>query len=216
VKVKTYNQAGQPGAEIDVATQHDLKHTSPQIVHDAVVAYRANRRLGTACTKTIAEVAGSGKKPWRQKGTGRARSGLVRSPIWRKGGVVFGPKPRDYSKRMPSRVKKLAFEQAFAGRIQGGDVIVVEGLDVVKEESKHLTKQLVTFLKNLPLNGYTLLVHENPSVVLRRASRNMENVGLVSAESLNTYEVLDCDKVVITKTALQKLSSRGIALGRAA
>lgn len=196
--------------------QHDLKHTNPQIVHDAVVAYRAGQRMGTACTKTIAEVAGSGKKPYKQKGTGRARAGLVRSPLWRKGGVVFGPKPRDYSKSMPDRVRKLAFEKAFADRLHSGDVVVVETLDVVKPEAKHLTKQLVAFLKVLPLKGRTLLVDELPSVVLQQASRNVDGLDLISAGSLNTYQLLDCDKVVITRAALQKLSNRGIRLAEAA
>src|SRR4030088_3035091 len=101
-----------------------------QAVHDVVVAMRANRRSGSANSKTIAEVAGSGKKPWRQKGTGRARAGLARSPIWRKGGVVFGPKPRDYSKNLPRGVKKLAFAHALASRLKDGDVIVLDSLEV--------------------------------------------------------------------------------------
>ena len=100
MKTQIYNQKGEPRGEIEVAIRSGLSTTSSQVVHDAVTAHRAAQRSGTACTKTVAEVAGSGKKPWRQKGTGRARAGLVRSPVWRKGGVVFGPKPRDYSKRL--------------------------------------------------------------------------------------------------------------------
>jgi len=214
VKTKIYNQKGEPRGEIELAIRQDFSKVSPQVIHDAVTAYRAAQRSGTACTKTVAEVAGSGKKPWKQKGTGRARAGLARSPIWRKGGVVFGPKPRDYSKNLPRGVKKLAFEQALVSRLQDGDVIVVDSLDIKTPK----TREFVEILKGLQVKGEitpgrvvkgrTLLVHEAPSQNLRLASRNVENVSTVSAESVNAYQILDCGKMVITQAALQKLAAR--------
>src|SRR3954467_8829506 len=114
MKVTIFNQDGKSQGDHDFKLRDDFKDVSPQVVHDAVTAYRAAQRSGTACTKTVAEVSGSGKKPWRQKGTGRARAGQARSPVWRKGGVVFGPKPRDYSKNISKKVRKLAFEQALS------------------------------------------------------------------------------------------------------
>ena len=204
MKTKIYNQKGEPRGEIELAIRQDFSKVSPQVLHDAVTAYRAAQRSGTACTKTVAEVAGSGKKPWKQKGTGRARAGLARSPIWRKGGVVFGPKPRDYSKNLPRGVRKLAFEQALVSRLQDGDVIVVDSLDIKTPK----TREFVEILKGLQVKGRTLLVHEAPSQNLRLASRNVENVNTVSAESVNAYQILDCGKMVITQAALQKLAAR--------
>lgn len=204
MKIKVYKQDGKSVGEQDFKLRDDFNETSPQVIHDAITAYRAAQRSGTANTKTIAEVAGSGKKPWRQKGTGRARAGLVRSPIWRKGGVVFGPKPRDYSKNISKGVRKLAFEQALSTRIKEGDVVVVEGLDV--KSSK--TKEFVSILKDLNVDGTTLLIHEAPSENLRRASRNVAWLDTAYANSVNTYQLLNCKKIVLTKAALEQLTTR--------
>ena len=204
MKVKIYSQDGKSKGEQDFAIRDDFKKVSPQVLHDVVTAYRAGQRSGTANTKTIAEVAGSGKKPWRQKGTGRARAGLVRSPIWRKGGVVFGPKPRDYSKKVPKQVKKLAFEQALSSRIQNGDVIVLDSLEV--KTSK--TKEFVNLIQGLKIDGTTLLIHEAPSENLRRASRNVAWLETARADSVNTYQVLNCKKIVLTRAALEQLATR--------
>lgn len=204
MKIKIYNQDGKPQGDHDFRLREDFKDLSPQVIHDAITAYRAAQRSGTANTKTVAEVAGSGKKPWRQKGTGRARAGLVRSPIWRKGGVVFGPKPRDYSKNISKRVRKLAFEQALSTRIQEGDVMVVDSFDV--KTSK--TKDFVGILKSLKVEAPALLIHEAPSENLRLASRNVEWVHTALAESVNTYQILNCKKIVLTRSALEKLAAR--------
>src|SRR5690349_20280670 len=120
-----------------------------QAVHDAVVAYQAAQRMGTACTKTMGEVAGSGKKPWRQKGTGRARAGSFASPLWRGGGVVFGPKPRDFSKKVSRKTRQLALRKAMSERLRAGDVVLVEDLKL--ESSK--TKDFVNVLSALELKG---------------------------------------------------------------
>src|SRR5215467_13790516 len=125
-----------------------------QAVHDTVVAYQAAQRMGTACTKTMGEVAGSGKKPWRQKGTGRARAGSFASPLWRGGGVVFGPKPRDFSKKVSRKTRQLALRKAISERLRAGDVVLVDNL---KLESPK-TKEFVGLLSALGLKGTSLLV----------------------------------------------------------
>lgn len=205
MKITIYNQDGTTHGEHEVPIRDDLKRVSPQVIHDVVTAYRAAQRSGTACTKTVAEVAGSGKKPWRQKGTGRARAGLARSPVWRKGGVVFGPKPRDYSKDTPKQVKKLAFEQALSTRIEDGDVVVVDSLEITTPK----VRDFVGILKGLKVDGKTLLIHETPSRNLQLASRNVAWIHTASAESVNTYELLNCKKIVVTRSALDKLALRG-------
>ncbi len=206
MKIKIYSQDGKSKGEQEIRLRDDFKEVSPQVIHDVVTAYRAAQRSGTANTKTVAEVSGSGKKPWRQKGTGRARAGQARSPIWRKGGVVFGPKPRDYSKNVPKAVRQLAFEQALSTRIQDGDVMVVDSLDVKSPK----TKDFVGILKGLKVEGRTLLIHEAPSHNLRLASRNVEWLNTTPAESVNTYQLLNCSKIVLTRAALEKLASRRI------
>src|SRR6266480_3265662 len=132
--VKDINGRGQGELEVKFPLIADGKGT--QAVHDAVVAYLANQRMGTACTKTMGEVAGTGKKPWRQKGTGRARAGSFASPLWRGGGVVFGPKPRDYTINVPKKVKALAFRKALSERLIAGDVVIVDEIKVSSPKTK--------------------------------------------------------------------------------
>src|SRR5262244_1815140 len=141
--------------EVKFSLVEDGKGT--QAVHDAVVAYQAAQRMGTACTKTMGEVAGSGKKPWRQKGTGRARAGSFASPLWRGGGVVFGPKPRDFSKKVTRKTKQLALRKALTERINAGEVTV---LDDIKLDSPK-TKGFVGILNSLKVEGTTLLVTDS-------------------------------------------------------
>jgi large subunit ribosomal protein L4 len=178
-----------------------------QAVHDVVVAYQANQRLGTACTKTMGEVAGTGKKPWRQKGTGRARAGSFQSPLWRGGGVVFGPKPRDFSKKVSKATKQLALRKALSERLRAGDVVVVEDLKL----SAPKTKEFVTVLRSLQLYGTTLVVAEAHDPTLMLASRNVPNVEVTTGDMLNTYQVLRYDKLVFTRPAFNKVEHRLIA-----
>src|SRR5207237_4396906 len=140
-----------------------------QSVHDTVVAYRAAQRSGTASTKTMGEVAGSGKKPWRQKGTGRARAGSFASPLWRGGGVVFGPKPRDFSKKVSRKTRQLALRKALSERLRAGDVILIEDL---KLESPK-TKDFISILSALDLKGSTLFVSQNTDKNISLASLNV-------------------------------------------
>lgn len=175
-----------------------------QAVHDTVVAYQAAQRMGTASTKTMGEVAGSGKKPWRQKGTGRARAGSFASPLWRGGGVVFGPKPRDFGKKVSRKTKQLALRKALSERLKAGDVVVVDDLKLATPK----TRQFVGILTALELKGSALIVSHEADENLTLASRNVPNVALASSDSLNTYDVLRADKLVFTKGAFEKLDAR--------
>jgi len=176
-----------------------------QAVHDTVVAMRANRRSGSANTKTKAEVNLSGRKPWRQKGTGRARAGYFSSPVWVGGGVVFGPKPRDYSKKVTKSTRKLAFRKAFSARVLAGDVLVVDSFEV--KEAK--TKQFVSLLSATAKDARkTLVVAPVFDENTYKAARNVQTSQLVRAADLNTEQLLAFDKIILTKDALQAIAER--------
>jgi large subunit ribosomal protein L4 len=178
-----------------------------QAVHDVIVAMRANRRTGTACAKTRGEVAGSNKKPWRQKGTGRARAGERRSPVWSGGGVVFGPRPRDYSKSVNKKTKKLAFSKSLSERIKSGDVMVIPSFSVADGKTK-------TFLKTLAaLTDATkvLIVAAAFDEKTYLAARNHAKVLLMTAAEVNTENFLYYDKVILCSDALETISRRTAA-----
>jgi len=204
MKIQVKDLSGKPQGEMEVpfAVIENAKGT--QAVQDTVVAYRAAQRSGTACTKTVGEVAGSNKKPWRQKGTGRARAGSLRSPLWRGGGVVFGPKPRDYSKKVNGKVRQLALRKALGERIRMGDVLVVDDLKIAAPK----TKDMNGLLKALELNGTTLLVAGENDRALYLAARNLQAVEVTTADLLNTYQVLRPDKLVLSRAALEKVGQR--------
>ena len=175
-----------------------------QAVHDAVVARQAAQRMGTACTKTMGEVAGSGKKPWRQKGTGRARAGSFASPLWRGGGVVFGPKPRDFRKKISRQTRQLALRKALSERLHAGDVVVVDELKLDSPK----TRGFVGVLSALELKGSTLIIASENDKNLMLASRNVPEVALTTSDSLSTYDVLRPDKLVFTRAAFEKIQAR--------
>ncbi len=175
-----------------------------QAVHDVVVAYRANRRSGSANTKTKAEVNLSGSKPWRQKGTGRARAGYKSSPVWVGGGVVFGPKPRDYSKKIPKQVKRLALRKALSERIKSGDVFVIENFSV----SEPKTKQFVQALQAITPEAKTLIVASTFDENTYRAARNVQPTLLMTASDVNAEHLLLFKKVVVTNDALAQIAER--------
>jgi large subunit ribosomal protein L4 len=176
-----------------------------QAVHDVVVALRANRRRGTASTKTKADVRLSGAKPWRQKGTGRARAGYKSSPVWVGGGVAFGPHPRDYSKKVPKKVKTLAFRKALSERVLAGDVLLVEDFKV--NEAK--TKQFLTLVANTAENARKMLiVAAGFDEKTYLAARNVRDTLLARAAEVNTEQLLAFDKVIVTRDALATLSER--------
>tara|TARA_B100000959_G_C14835373_1_gene563647 strand:+ start:377 stop:1012 length:636 start_codon:yes stop_codon:yes gene_type:complete len=175
-----------------------------QAVHDTVIAYMAAQRSGTAKTKDRGEVSGTGKKPWRQKGTGRARTGSRRTNIFTGGGVVHGPRPRDYSKKVNAKTRRLALRKALGERVKDGEVIVVDNL---KLESKK-TKDLHAQIEALAPKGTVLLVTGEADGNLSLAARNIPLVQLVEADSLNTYEVLRPDVIIISKDGLEKVADR--------
>jgi large subunit ribosomal protein L4 len=175
-----------------------------QAVHDVIVAMRANRRSGTANTKTKAEVVASGRKPWRQKGTGRARAGYASSPVWTGGGVAFGPKPRDYSKKVPKSVKRLAFLKALSSRIIDGDVLVADSLAV----SEPKTKQFVKLLRSHTEEEKVLVIATDFDASTYKAARNVQPVLLNTASEVNTEQLLAFRKIIVTKEALTKLAER--------
>jgi large subunit ribosomal protein L4 len=177
-----------------------------QALHETVVAYRANRRAGTHSTKTKATVAGSGKKPWRQKGTGNARAGYASSPVWYGGGVVFGPHPRDYSKKINKTVKQLALRKAISSRVNAGEVYLIDPIAL----SKPKTKDLVAQLKDGGLDAKTsaLLVIEAPDQNIYLASRNHPRLETTTGDLVNAEQLLRYDRIFITDGALGKLSTR--------
>ena len=176
-----------------------------QAIHDVVVAMRANRRSGTASVKTKATVNLSGKKPWKQKGTGRARAGYASSPVWSGGGVVHGPHPRSYAKKTPKAVKKLAFRKALSSRILAGDVLITDTFEV--KEGK--TKAFVTLRKGLAGDvRRTLVVAVSFTAQTFLAARNVAADLLITAAEVNTENLLAFDKIIITKDALAALGTR--------
>ncbi len=175
-----------------------------QAVHDVVVALRAARRSGTANTKTKAEVNLSGAKPWRQKGTGRARAGYKSSPVWVGGGVVFGPKPRDYSKKVSKSVRRLALRKALSARILAGDVLIVD--DFVITEPK--TKAFVAWVKENVGEEKTLVISSVFDETTFKAARNVQPTRLITASEVNTENLLAFRKIVVTRAAWATLVER--------
>jgi len=204
MKITVKDSKGKDQGELEVKFPLIEDGKGTQAVHDTVVAYQAAQRMGTASTKTMGEVAGSGKKPWRQKGTGRARAGSFASPLWRGGGVVFGPKPRDFSKTVSRKTKQLALRKALTERLKAGDVVLVEDLKL--ESAK--TKDFVSVLSALELKGSALIVAQATDKNLTLASRNVPNVALATSDSLNTYDVLRPDKLVFTRGAFEQVEAR--------
>lgn len=175
------------------------------LIHQAVVIYLNNQRKGLASTKTRGEVKGGGRKPWRQKGVGRARVGSIRSPLWRKGGVVFGPHPRQYYKDFPKRMRILALKSALNAKLRDKEIMILEDIKM----DTHKTKEFFQILKNLKLVGEKIrLVVEKIDRNLKLASRNVEKVSVEPMATLTTYTSLDCKKLVFTRSALIGLQER--------
>jgi large subunit ribosomal protein L4 len=200
--IKDIQGKAQGEHEVKFALVEDGRGT--QAVHDTVVAYRAAQRMGTACTKNVGDVAGTNKKPWRQKGTGRARAGSFQSPLWRGGGVVFGPKPRDFTKKISRSTRQLALRKALSERLEAGDVVIVNDLKL----SSPKTREFASILSALGLTGTALIVAHGADKNLSLASRNVPNVALTTSDALNTYDVLRSDKLVFTQGAFEQVEAR--------
>jgi large subunit ribosomal protein L4 len=200
MSAKVLSKAAAKEAKIDIIEDG----RGAQAVHEVVVAMRAARRSGTANTKTKAEVDMSGAKPWRQKGTGRARAGYVSSPIWRGGGVVFGPKPRDYSKKVSKSVRRLAFQKALSERIKAGDVLTIDKFVV----SELKTKSFVDLLRKQTEATKVLIVLDSYDEKTYKSGRNVKPVQLATASDVNTEQLLALEKILVTHKALEKLAER--------
>jgi len=198
-KVQVVNMQGAPVGELELNDKIFGIEPNVHVMHSAVVAQLANARQGTHSTLGRSEVRGGGRKPWRQKGTGRARVGTIRSPLWRGGGIIFGPKPRDYSKKLPKKVKRLALCSALSSKVNENTLIVVD--QFVFEQPK--TKEMIKLLKNLNVDKKALIVTENDKNVLLSA-RNIPGVLTSSADTLNVVDLLKHDFVIFSKAAVLK------------
>lgn len=192
-------EVGEASVELRVAKEENASH----IVHRALVRQMANARQGNASTKTRAEVRGGGRKPWRQKGTGRARAGSIRSPLWRGGGVIFGPKPRDFEIKMNRKERRLALRTAFLSRSE--DLVVVE--EFTEKLPRPKTKELIAAMERWGIanDAKVLLLISEPAQIVYLSARNIPRLKLLPANQLNVYDVLWADKLVATSSALAKI-----------
>jgi large subunit ribosomal protein L4 len=208
MKLKVYSPDGATSQEADFSIPAFEGNKGVQAVKEVVVAHQANARLGTHSTKRRGEVRGGGKKPWRQKGTGRARAGSIRSPIWPGGGVVFGPKPRDYSKKINAKVKALAFSRALFDRAVAGEIDVIERFDVNPVK----TKIINGIIARIAPKGRVLIVDDPFTPELRRAARNLGRLVLQEAVKLNTLDLCKYGRIVVSTKAIEKIISRANAV----
>ena len=192
-------EVGETTLELRVAKEENASH----IVHRALRRQMVNARQGNACTKTRSEVRGGGRKPWRQKGTGRARAGSIRSPLWRGGGVIFGPKPRDFEVKMNKKERRLALRTAFFSRTE--DMIVVE--EFAEQFPRPKSKELLSAIARWGIepNKKVLLILPEPQLNVYLSGRNIELMNVILATSLNVYDVLAADKIIVTSTAIAKI-----------
>ncbi len=204
MNVKVYDIKGREVEEMELDKDIFSGEINQAVLREAVLAYQSNQRQGTACTKTRGEVRGGGRKPWIQKGTGRARAGSIRSPIWVGGGTVFGPKPRSFKYPLSRRIKRLALRDALRKKINEGLFFVLN--EFLIEEPK--TKRMVEFLNNFSVEGKVLLIVDRWNDNMKKASSNLKNLELNLAHLVCAFDVLACDSVFITKQALAKLEER--------
>lgn len=200
-KVAVYSKDGAAVGEIDLSDAVFGVEVNPHLLHEAVLMQLANRRQGTSDTKTRAEVSGGGRKPWRQKGTGRARQGSTRAPHWRHGGVVFGPHPRSYRITMPKKARRAALRGVLSSKLATGDLIVLDEFSL--EAPK--TKDVVALLKNLNVAGKALIVTTNGDPVIYRSARNIPGITTSAAQNINVYDVLATGKLVLTRDAIARV-----------
>ena len=199
--VALYNMEGKQIGDITLNDAIFGQEVNKSVLHQVVVNYLANQRQGTQSTKTRSEVRGGGIKPWRQKGTGRARQGSIRAPQWIKGGIALGPKPRDYSYTLNKKVKRLALKSALSDKVAENEIIVVD--EIAMTEIK--TKTIVNMLSNLKVDSKALIVTADNDTNVVKSARNIPGVATAFTGSLNVYEILNHDKLILTKDAVSKL-----------
>lgn len=200
-KVALYNQNGTQVGDVELSETVFGIEPNNSVLHDAVVMQQASLRQGTHDVKGRSEVRGGGRKPWRQKGTGRARQGSIRSPQWVGGGVVFGPTPRSYSYKLPKKVRRLAIKSALSSKVIAGEIVVLEGLNF--ETPK--TKEMVSVLSSLSADRRVLVVTAEYDQNVALSANNIPGAKFVAAEGINVLDVLKHDKLVITKDAVEKI-----------
>ena len=199
--VALYNTDGSQVGEITLSENIFGIEINEAVLHQVVKAQLANKRQGTQSALTRAEVRGGGIKPWKQKGTGRARSGSIRAPQWVKGGVVFAPKPRDYRISVPKKIRRLAMKSALTSKVIDHNIIVLEGITLAQPK----TREMVKVLENLKIDQKVLMVLPEKNAEVERAARNIPNIKAVLVNTLNVLDILNYDKFVITQEAVQKV-----------
>lgn len=200
-KVTLYDMSGAQVGELELNDSVFGIEPNEAVLHAFVKMQLANKRVGTSSTKERGEVRGGGKKPWRQKGTGRARAGSSRNPIWKGGGIVFGPKPRDYSYTLPKKVRRLAMKSALSSKVKDNQIIVVDQLQF--EEPK--TKQMIKTLESLNAGNRTLVVTAGDNVNVIKSTRNIPGVKPLRVESINVYDILKYETLLITRDAVARV-----------
>ena len=200
-KVDVYNMQGKKVSDVELSEAVFGIEPNENIVHSALVNYLANQRQGTQSTKTRAEVSGGGRKPWSQKGTGRARQGSIRAPQWIKGGIALGPKPRSYSYRINKKEKQLAIRSLLSAKVLDNELTVVDKLEV--EEAK--TKVMAKALTDLKVEGKALIILADRNDNVLRSSRNIEGVKTIELNTINVFDLLNCNKLVLPLDTVKKL-----------
>ncbi len=201
--VDVVNNENEKVGSFDVSDEVFGGRVKVDLIHESVIRANAARRRGTHATKNRARVSGSGRKPWRQKGTGRARVGEIRTPLWRKGGTVFGPQPRSYDYQLPKKVEKGALRAALSAKLQGGDVVVVDAL----RASDVKTKVAATLLRTLGVDGKALIVDVQPDEKFALSVRNIAGVRLLPSNRVTARDVMDTRTIVMTRSALETLQA---------
>jgi large subunit ribosomal protein L4 len=200
-KVALYNQTGSTVGEIELNDSVFGIEPNESVLFDAVIMQRASLRQGSHKVKNRSEVRGGGRKPWRQKGTGRARQGSIRSPQWRGGGIVFGPTPRSYSFKLPKKVRRLAIKSALSTKVLEENILVLDNLALAAPK----TKEMVSVLKGLNVDSKTLIVTGDANEAVELAARNIPGVTVVAADGVNVLDVLNHNKLLMTKAAVEKV-----------
>ena len=200
LKVDVLNMNGKKVEDLELNEHVFGIEVNEVAVHAALVNYQANQRQGTQSTKTRSEVSGGGRKPWRQKGTGRARQGSIRAPQWIKGGIALGPKPRSYTYSIPRKIKQLAFRSVLTSKVQEGKLVVVDKLEL----SEIKTKEMVNVLSNLKVNNALVMLNEK-NLNVQASARNIEGVKTTLVNTMNIFDLLKYDSLVLTVDAVKKL-----------
>ncbi|MCK5618220.1 MAG: 50S ribosomal protein L4 [Candidatus Krumholzibacteria bacterium] len=197
-----YEKDGTESGKMELPEKLFGGEVNQDVIHEAVVAYLANQRQGTASTKGRSDVRGGGHKPYRQKGTGRARAGTTSSPVFRGGGVVFGPHPRDYSRKLPKKVKRLALVSSLSSRANDGDIVVIKSLEMTEPK----TKEFAGILANIDVAGKKMLVVvDRPNEATIKSARNIPRIKMMQANMVSTYDVMWADKIVLTASAVERM-----------